>query len=56
MRKIHVCLYLNIEEVININDVEQIIFLPDCICIHTHFNFFYYRYSEFNRIEVDYYD
>lgn len=54
--KIHVCLYLNGEEVINLNDVFQINFLSDWVCIHTFFNNFRYLYIEFDKIEVDYYD
>lgn len=54
--KIHVCLYLNGDEVINLNDVQQLNFLYDCLCINTHFNSFWYRYNEFDKIEVDYYD
>lgn len=54
--KIHICLYLYDDEVVNFNGVSQINFLSDCICIHTEFNFFWYRYIEFTRIEVDYYD
>lgn len=54
--KIHICLYLADNEVININDVYQINFLVDCICINTLFNSFWYRYLEFDKIEVNYYD
>ena len=54
--KIHICLYLFNDEVVNHNGVQQINFLSDCICINTEFNSFWYRYIEFTRIEVDYYD
>lgn len=56
MNHIHICLYLNGDEVVNINDVLQIHFLVNCICIDTAFNRFWYLLNEFDRIEVDYYD
>lgn len=54
--KIHICLYLNGEEVINLNEVQRIDFLKDCMCVNTYFNSFWYYFSEFDKIEVDYYD
>ena len=56
MKKIHVCLYLFDDEVINYNDVQSLDFLIDCVRIITTFTNEYYRYEEFTRIEVDYYD
>lgn len=54
--KIHVCLYLNGEEVVNLNNVIRIDFLIKCICINTEFNSFWYYFSDFDKIEVAYYD
>ena len=54
--KIHFCLYKDGEEVININEVQQINFLVDCICIHGFYNSFWYYYFEFDKIEVNFYD
>lgn len=54
--KIHVCLYLNGQEVININEVYAIHFVEDHIVLITLLNKFRYPYSDFDKIEVDYYD
>lgn len=54
--KIHVCLYLNGLEVININEVFAIHFVEDHIVIITMLSKFRYSYQEFDKIEVDYYD
>lgn len=54
--KIHICLYLNGSEVLNINDVLRICFLSDCVLIESNLNRFFYLYNEFDKIEVDYYD
>lgn len=54
--KIHLCLFKNDQEVININDVCVIIFLDDCIKVNCEYTDFFFRYSEFDYLKVDYYD
>ena len=52
--RIHVCFYLNDNEVININDVKAIVFLSDCVdveyCDYGHYILMNYQYD---RMEVD---
>ena len=51
--KIHVCLYLDDQEVLNINDVICLSFHEDHLTIVDFYNKHLFTYDKFNKIEVD---
>lgn len=54
--RVHICLYLNKQEVININDVKDIEFMEKAhiVVITTDIRQFIIHENKFDRIEVDF--
>lgn len=55
-KKIHICLYLNGVEVFNINDVRILEFYDNVLYVVQSLDNYVFQYTEFDKIEVDYYD